>query len=56
MFLVGIDIGKFKHSFCLVDKETGEIVIEPMFFENNKGGFDILLSSIKKISKNNLLI
>ena len=56
MFLVGIDIGKFKHSFCLVDKETGEIIIEPMFFENNKGGFDILLSSIKKISKNNLLI
>lgn len=56
MFLIGIDIGKFKHSFCLVNKETGEIIIEPMFFENNKSGFDMFLSSIKKISKNNILI
>ena len=56
MFLIGIDIGKFKHSFCLVNKEIGEIIIEPMFFENNKSGFDMFLSSIKKISKNNILI
>ena len=56
MFLIGIDIGKFKHSFCLVNKETGEIIIEPRFFENNKSGFDMFLSSIKKISKNNILI
>lgn len=56
MFLVGIDIGKFKHSFCLINKKTGEIIVEPMFFDNNRDGFNILLSSIKKISKNNILI
>lgn len=56
MFLVGIDIGKLKHSFCLLEKETGEILVEPMFFDNNKDGFNILLSSIKNLPKKNILI
>lgn len=56
MFLVGIDIGKSKHSFCLLKKETGEIIVDPMFFDNNKDGFDVLLSSIKSISKKDILI
>ena len=45
MYLVGIDIGKLKHSFCLLKKETGEILVEPVFFENSKDGFNALLSS-----------
>ena len=56
MFLVGIDIGKLKHSFCLLEKEKGEILVEPMFFDNNKDGFNILLSSIKNLPKKNILI
>ncbi len=47
MYLVGIDIGKLKHSFCLIKKETGEVIVEPKFFDNNKDGFDVLLSSIR---------
>ena len=56
MYLVGIDIGKLKHSFCLINKETGDIVIEPNFFDNNKDGFNVLLSSIKGISNKDILI
>ena len=56
MYLVGIDIGKLKHSFCVIEKETGEILVEPMFFNNNLDGFNILLSSIKKLSKQDVLI
>ena len=40
MYLVGIDIGKLKHSFCLLEKETGEILVEPVFFENNRDEFN----------------
>ena len=29
MILVGIDIGKNKHTFSMVDKETGEILSNP---------------------------
>jgi transposase len=56
MYLVGIDIGKLKHSFCVIEKETGEILVEPMFFKNNLDGFNILLSSIKNLPKEDILI
>jgi transposase len=56
MYLVGIDIGKLKHSFCVTVKGTNEVIVEPMFFNNNKDGFDILLSSIKGLSKEDVLI
>lgn len=56
MFLVGIDIGKLKHSFCVIKKETGEILIEPKFFNNDKDGFNELLSSLKNFPKDNILI
>lgn len=56
MFLVGIDVGKFKHSFCLVNKETGEILVEPTFFTNNRDGFNFLLSFFKNLPEKNILI
>ena len=36
MILVGIDIGKNKHTFSMVDKETGEILSNPSEFNNNQ--------------------
>ncbi len=51
MFLVGIDIGKHKHSFCIIDKETGESIVKPKFFDNNKVGFEELLFSFKGLPK-----
>ena len=56
MYLVGIDIGKLKHSFCIIEKENGEVIVEPKFFDNNKEGFDVLLSSIKDLSSKDILI
>ena len=35
MFLVGIDIGKNKHTFSATDKETGEILLKPSVFDRN---------------------
>ena len=51
MYLVGIDIGKLKHSFCVTVKGTNEVIVEPMFFNNNKDGFDILDNANLKITK-----
>ena len=56
MFLVGIDIGKNKHSFCIIEKETGELIVKPKFFDNNNIGFEELISSIQKLSNQDILI
>lgn len=56
MFLVGIDIGKNKHAFCITEKGSGEILVEPKFFKNNKDGFNDLLSSVKDYPQKDVLI
>lgn len=56
MILVGIDIGKLKHTFSIINKEDGEILVEPTFFTNNKEGFDQLIQKLKSYSINNILI
>lgn len=56
MYLVGIDIGKLKHTFSIVRKEDGEIIVDPTFFNNNKEGFDQLFQVIKFYSKDKVLI
>ena len=56
MILVGIDIGKNKHFFSMVDKETGEILSKPSDFKNNKEGFQFLTQTLSSYSKSNLLI
>ena len=56
MILIGIDVGKNSHYFTIVNKEDGEILLEPSQFNNNMDGFNKLLSSIKPYKKNELLI
>ena len=56
MYLVGIDIGKLKHSFCVMEKGIYDILVEPVFFNNNNDGFDLLLSFIKDFPKEDVLI
>ena len=51
MKLVGIDVGKNSHHFCIMDKETGEFNFAPSSFSNNKEGFDFLINSLKPYSK-----
>lgn len=56
MKLVGIDIGKSKHFFCIMDKKTGEIIVQPISFSNDKDGFDFLIQKLKPYSKDSVLI
>lgn len=56
MILVGIDIGKNSHMFCVMDSSTADILIDPASFKNNKEGFEFLLSKIKPYSKEDVLI
>ena len=54
-YLVGIDIGKNKHFFCVMDKDTGELLVDPVSFSNNKEGFEFLINKLKPFSKNSIL-
>ena len=56
MILVGIDIGKNKHSYCIFKPETGELLKDPEFFSNDKEGFGIILQSIRTYDKKDILI
>ena len=46
MILIGIDIGKLSHTFCIMDKYTGELIIKPTNIKNDKNGFDLLLDKV----------
>lgn len=56
MILVGIDIGKNKHSYCIYKSDSGELLKNPEFFNNNDDGFRTLLESIKPYDKKDILI
>ena len=56
MKLIGIDIGKNKHFFCIMDQQTGEIISQPVSFSNDKEGFDFLVQKIKSYPKDSVLI
>ena len=56
MILVGIDIGKTKHTFSIIDKGTGEILFNPSVFENNQNGFLLLIKQLKSYNKADILI
>ena len=55
MILIGIDIGKLSHTFCIMNKCTGELIVKPTNIKNNKHGFDLLLGEAKSYSKEDLL-
>lgn len=55
MKIIGIDIGKNSHKFAIIDKDSGEVISKPSSFKNNKEGFEKLLSSCEKYSKDELL-
>lgn len=56
MILVGIDIGKNKHTFSIIDKGTGEILLNPSVFDNNQNGFRFLIEKLSDYAKSELLI
>ena len=56
MILVGIDIGKTKHTFSIIDRGTGEILLNPSVFDNNQNGFLLLTKQLKAYDKSDILI
>ena len=56
MILVGIDIGKTKHTFSIIDRGTGEILLNPSVFDNNQNGFLLLIKQLKAYDKADILI
>lgn len=56
MILVGIDIGKNKHTFSIIYKGTGEILSSPAVFDNNQIGFLYLIKKLSNYAKSELLI
>lgn len=56
MILVGIDIGKSKHFFCVVNKDNGEVLTVPSPFLNNADGFSYLIQSLQSYAKDSILI
>ena len=56
MILIGIDIGKNKHTFSIIDKGTGEILSSPAVFDNNQTGFLYLIKKLSNYAKSELLI
>lgn len=56
MILVGIDIGKNSHFFCVLNREDGEVLVEPSSFKNNQEGFNFLLQTLAPYDKASVLI
>lgn len=55
MIYVGIDIAKFSHFASAVNSD-GEILINPFPFNNSNEGFNLLLTKLKALPTNEILI
>ncbi len=51
MYLIGIDISKYKHD-CFIATETGEIIKDTFSFTNNQQGFTYFLSILQSLDPN----
>lgn len=56
MILVGIDIGKNCHFFCVLNRDDGEVLVELTSFKNNQKGFTLLLQTLAPYDKASVLI
>ena len=55
MIYIGIDISKYKHD-CFICKDTGEVIVENLSFENTKKGFQQFLDLLKPYDNSNVHI
>lgn len=56
MILIGIDIGKNSHTFSIVSRDSGEILLQPTEFPNTASGFSTLCAHLISYDKAELLI
>lgn len=55
-YCVGIDIAKYEHVVSIQDSSTGELIVDSLHFDNNLKGFNVLLSNLSKLNKEEILI
>ena len=55
-YFVGIDIAKFEHVASILDSSTGELIVNSLHFDNNLKGFNLLLSKISMLNKEDVVI
>ena len=51
MILIGIDIGKNFHTFSIVSRDSGEILLQPTEFPNTASGFSTLCAHLISYDK-----
>lgn len=54
-YCVGIDIAKYEHVVSIIDSSTGELIVDSLHFDNNLKGFNILLSNLSKLNKEDVI-
>jgi len=52
MYVIGIDISKYKHDCVIIDEDTGEIVRENFSFDNTRTGFNQFLIVLQTLNPN----
>ena len=55
-YCVGIDIAKFEHVVSILDSFTGELIVDSLHFDNSLKGFNILLSKLSELNKDDVII
>ena len=55
MYLIGIDISKFKHD-CFIATETGLVIKDSFSFDNNQEGFKKFLSVLLSLDQTQEII
>lgn len=55
-YCVGVDIAKFEHVVSILDSHTGELIVDSLHFDNSLKGFNILLSNLSKLNKDDVII
>lgn len=55
-YFVGIDIAKFGHVASILDSSSGELIVNSLHFDNNIKGFNLLLSKISMLNKEDVVI
>lgn len=55
MYLVGIDISKYKHDCCIIDSD-GVIIRDPFSFANNAEGFALFLKALNSLKGSDIRI
>lgn len=52
MYVIGIDVSKYKHDCIIITEDTGEIIRDVFSFDNSRTGFNQLLEVLKTLDPN----